>query len=139
MQSCIPTIPLFPPTPSFHCIFQSIFLSHLFNVFNSDVCSASHVYSRMLCIIVNGGYCDRAMGCYSTSTKQSPLLSPWEFYGPLVCSVASDILIYNPIFVKNVSLPVLMRPHVSLLMEQIMSLPVFLLRQMWSRCLNLEI
>lgn len=25
MQSCIPTIPLFPPTPSFHCISESIF------------------------------------------------------------------------------------------------------------------
>lgn len=66
----------------------------------------------MCCIIVNGGYCAPAMGCYSTFSVQPPLLSPWEFHGPLVCSVASDILIYNLIFVKkNVSPLVLMQPH----------------------------
>lgn len=44
MQSCIPTIPAFPPTPSFHCISESIFLSHLFNIFTSAVCAAGHIY-----------------------------------------------------------------------------------------------
>lgn len=38
----------------FHCILESIFLSHLFNVFNCVVCSGSHVCLRMYCIITGG-------------------------------------------------------------------------------------
>lgn len=84
----------------FSLYFWIHFFSQLFNVFNSVVCSGSHVCLRMYCIILNGAYCVPAMGCYSAFSVQSPPQSPWEFYGPLVCGVASDILIYNLVFVK---------------------------------------
>lgn len=108
MQSCIPTIPLFPPTPSFHCIFESIFLFQSFNVFNSVVCSGSHVYLPMYCKLEATGFVQ--WFSHSTFSVQPLPLCPWEFYGPLVHSVASDILIYNLIFIKNVSPLVLSHP-----------------------------
>lgn len=91
----------------------------------------------MYCIIVNGGCSAPAMGCLGTFSVQPPPLSPWEFYGPLVCSVASDILIYNLILVKRKekrkkrklsTCPNVPSQHsgihVSPVMEQIVSLPV---------------
>lgn len=122
MQSCIPTIPLFPPTPSFHCISESIF------PFSGYFMLSVLPFALLDCktILSNLHPCERRRprsGVSSASRFRRCLLlwRSWELCGPLLWSVTSGALVAD------------------LMLCPEKKKTFFFFRRVWLRCNNVKI